>query len=525
MNLSNTLRMMGRNAALAPGSQGDETVLDILDSIDLEQYFQQDLPGPLKAARLKAPLNIVPRLLPVMQAYLRPEAFLRKYSNALPGHLQRFEDVVDPSLSIDQQASNLASLLTFFLMDYGLPMVFAPQIAQSRIRRLFEEDGDRVREQLLSLGSALPGNRTAEMGELMVELASSETIRGQPSADAFVAGLDRRTLDPAFLERWERFVDEFGFRCPREIDVATPRPGEQPSLLFEQLKCMSLALDAQKGGKSVFEEARAKREEAYRVLHELALQKGRLKARALARHFKVLITLGGHRETGKHYAIKVVDLFRKRVLEVAGTFLQAGRLDHAEQIFDLTVGDIDQALADATINLRVLAQERAAPINRIRKSHLVARVIDSRGKIYAPPRKEAAPGELAGVSISPGVVEGRVKVLHHADEKPLLPGEILVTRATDPGWTPLFIHAGGIVLEIGGALQHGAVVAREFGVPCVSGLTGATELLKDGQMVEVDGTNGIVRILEGDEALQPERHDPAQPRDGGQPKTAERAAH
>jgi pyruvate,water dikinase len=133
----------------------------------------------------------------------------------------------------------------------------------------------------------------------------------------------------------------------------------------------------------------------------------------------------------------------------------------------------------------------------------VARVIDSRGRIYTPPRKEAGPGELAGVSISPGVARGRVKVLRHADEKPLLPGEILVTRATDPGWTPLFIHAGGIVLEIGGALQHGAVVAREYGIPCVSGLTGATELLADGQLVEVDGTNGLVRALEEGGASQP----------------------
>jgi pyruvate,water dikinase len=283
--------------------------------------------------------------------------------------------------------------------------------------------------------------------------------------------------------------------------VATPRPNEQPALLFEQLKGMSLALEAQRGQKTVFEEAQSKREEAYQVLHELAQRKGKGKARALARHYKVLVTLGGYRETGKHYAIKVVDLFRKRVLEVAQTFVQAGRLDHLEQIFDLIVDDIDQTLVDTDLDLRALAQARRAPIDRIRKSHLVARVIDSRGRIYAPPRKESAAGELAGVSISPGVVRGRVKVLRHASEKPLLPGEILVARATDPGWTPLFIHAGGILLEIGGALQHGAVVAREYGIPCVSGLTGATELLRDGQLVEVDGTNGIVRILDQEDLL------------------------
>ena len=132
----------------------------------------------------------------------------------------------------------------------------------------------------------------------------------------------------------------------------------------------------------------------------------------------------------------------------------------------------------------------------MRKSKLAARILDSRGRIFYPPRKAAADGELSGVPISPGVVQGRVKVLQFANEKQLLPGEILVARATDPGWTPLFINAKGIILEIGGALQHGAVVAREYGVPCVSGLDNATQILRDGQLVEVDGSNGIVRLLE-----------------------------
>jgi phosphohistidine swiveling domain-containing protein len=162
--------------------------------------------------------------------------------------------------------------------------------------------------------------------------------------------------------------------------------------------------------------------------------------------------------------------------------------------------EVDQAgskaLADADLDLRALAQERTVLIDKIKKSPLVARVMDSRGKIYRPPRKAAQEGELAGVAISPGVVQGKVKVLHRAAGKPLLPGEILVTRATDPGWTPLFINAGGIILEIGGVLQYGAVVAREYGIPCVSGLDGATDKLRDGQMVEVDGSNGIVRILD-----------------------------
>ncbi len=232
------------------------------------------------------------------------------------------------------------------------------------------------------------------------------------------------------------------------------------------------------------------------MLYEIALQKGQRKAKSLEKYYKTWVIFGGYRETPKHYVIKVIDLFRRQALALARTFMTDGRLDNLEQIFDLTIADIDRARTDPTLDLRALAQEHTVLINKIRKSKLVARVIDSRGKIYYPPRSIATDGEMTGVPISPGVVQGRVKVFQYATEKQPLPGEILVARATDPGWTPLFINARGIILEIGGALQHGAVVAREYGIPCVSGLDGATTILKDGQLVEVDGSHGLVRILE-----------------------------
>ena len=121
--------------------------------------------------------------------------------------------------------------------------------------------------------------------------------------------------------------------------------------------------------------------------------------------------------------------------------------------------------------------------------------IDSRGKILRPPRKEAKEGELVGEPISPGIVQGKVKVLHEPDEKPVLPGEILVARATDPGWTPLFLNSAGIVLEVRGTLQHGALVAREYGKPCVAGIEHATSVLVDGQVVELDGAHGVIRLM------------------------------
>ena len=503
MNLSQSLQMQGPFGGLAPGSAGDESVLRTLDNIDLEQYLPAKRSLVQTLSTLKGPFKLLPLMLPVVTALRKPEAFLQRYQSALLKQLQRFEDVLDSNLSLHQQAANLTALLHFFFYEYGMPMVFASQIAQARIKKLFEDNLDEVSAQLLSLGTALPGNKTSEMGALLFDLATSDTLKAHTSTETFLRHLEQRTLAPEFLQQWDAFVAEYGARCPREIDVATPRPGEYPALLFEQLKSLAAAPDRSPGTASIFEGARRKREAAYDALHKLALQKGKHQARSLEKLYKTWMTLGAYRETPKHYVIKVIDLFRKRALQVADTFVQAARLDHRDQIFDLTIADIDAALADAALadaalDLRAIAAERTVLINQIKRNHLVARVLDSRGKIFYPPRKAMQAGELSGTPISAGVVTGKVKVLHSADEKPLLPGEILVTRATDPGWTPLFINAGGIILEIGGALQHGAVVAREYGLPCVSGLFGATEMLKDGQMVEVDGSNGIVRILDGD---------------------------
>ena len=123
-------------------------------------------------------------------------------------------------------------------------------------------------------------------------------------------------------------------------------------------------------------------------------------------------------------------------------------------------------------------------------------IIDSRGFIPTLPRKQVNENELVGTPVSPGTVIGPVKVLIRPDEKPILPGDILVTRATDPGWTTLFLNAGGVLLETGGTLQHGASVARESCKPCIVGIDQVTTVLEDGQMVELDGSSGIVTILD-----------------------------
>jgi pyruvate,water dikinase len=126
-------------------------------------------------------------------------------------------------------------------------------------------------------------------------------------------------------------------------------------------------------------------------------------------------------------------------------------------------------------------------------------IFDSRGKFFSPPKKESRnKNELIGETVSYGKIKGKAKVLRNVNEKDFFPGEILVTYATDPGWTPLIINSGGVVLEVGGMLQHGALVSREFNKPCVVGIDNVMNKIKDGNLIEVDAIEGVVRILDND---------------------------
>jgi hypothetical protein len=277
--------MMGmKNASLAPGNYGDPRVMAILDSINMKQYIGGKLPAKLKALRGKMMFSMLPMARSVLGAYLKPEQLLQRYQAALPQEIQRLETFSGAGLSLQTQAIELTGLLSFYYDDYGIPMILAAQFAQQRIQNLFKQDTSQLQDHLINLGISLPGNKTAEMGELMYALASSVEISRCDSAADFLTALERGTLSPDFVRRWEHFMTEFGMRCPAEIDPATPRPKEQPALFFEQLKNMSLVIQGRKTSRAFFEEARAKRDAAYQALYEIALQKGKRKAKALEKY-------------------------------------------------------------------------------------------------------------------------------------------------------------------------------------------------------------------------------------------------
>jgi len=290
-------------------------------------------------------------------------------------------------------------------------------------------------------------------------------------------------------------MEKYGFRGPSELDMASPRYRDMPLLLLQQVKSIMAVRDSDQNPEAVYERSQQERHEAYEKLSEYAHRKGWLASKEFEKLYRVIETFGGYRETHKYYLIQMIDLLRRRILAEAEKLVAAGRIDEPMQVFNMTIEDLDEALREPSMDLRSRMKKRMAYIEKLRGVKDFPHVIDSRGKILRPPRKPAKEGEFAGEAISAGVVRGIVKVLHTPDEKPVNPGDILVARATDPGWTPLFINAVAIVLEVGGMLQHGSLVAREYGKPCVAGIENITNLLRDGQVVEVDGGNGVIRLI------------------------------
>ncbi len=492
-NLSISLKMQGKKRVASLYRAMDALSAEILAQVDETEYVFKKLPPALKGIVFKAIRQNLGLGWDVLKGYLNPAQCRRRYLEAEAQLRKELAGEAEVELPLREFATRTIDRMMAYMIAFG-PLMAVAEIARSRIKHLFKDDDPEVRRKVVYLERALPNNITIEMGLAMHRLASLADIRECTSGKVFTTRLKARSFSAEFLKAWDMFIEAYGFRCPGEMDPATPRYYEQPAQLFEQLRLMNENTDGERNPQAVFDKAKAERGAAYEDLLQVAQKKGKRKAKAFKKHYNTLVELGGYRETPKYYFVLMTDMFRRRVLETAQPLIEAGRLDDLQQTFNLTLDDIEKGIADPRLDLRTLAEKNTRFLKKIQHIREFPRIIDSRGKILRPPKKEAGEGELVGEPISPGVIRGKVKVLHRPDEKPILPGDILVTQATDPGWTPLFINAGGIILEVGGLLQHGALVAREYGKPCVAGIENVTSILKDGQMVEMDGLGGIVRL-------------------------------
>ena len=357
-------------------------------------------------------------------------------------------------------------------------------LALSRLKRMFR--GDDYQDDFASLQMMVPSNPTVLMGKAQYELACLQEIQETASVEEFIASYQGRRYSDQCMKQWEAYLNRFGYRGFKEIDLETPRVKNQPEDLFLQLKEIRLE-DNQ------LLRAEEKKQKAIKRLRDEAAQRG--KQRKFDKQLEMYERLFGFREAPKDAVAFLMGSLHDSAIRLGQDWVKEGRLNAPEEIFDLHYDQIIEAMRDKDCDLEVLRKSNLAPYQSVAHVKRWPTNIDSRGKIRYPEiirHKD----QWIGEAISAGLVKGRAKVLRTPYEKTIEPGEILVTIATEPAWTPIFINAAGVVMEIGGVLQHGAIIAREYGIPCVSGIVNATEMIHDGDWIEIDGNNGTVRKLE-----------------------------
>jgi pyruvate,water dikinase len=293
------------------------------------------------------------------------------------------------------------------------------------------------------------------------------------------------------------YLDRYGMRCVGEIDIARPRWIERPSALVPMI-LGNIANFEPGAGKRRFEHGRrdaAQKEQA--LLAALrAAPDGEHKARDAKRMIDRIRTFIGYREYPKYSMMSRYLVYKQALLREAERLVQAGVLRDKQDIFYLALDELGEVARTNHVDDQLIRRRKDE--FRSYRALTPPRVLTSDGEIVAGAyrRGDAPHGALVGLAVSAGTVEGRARVIHDVADADLEPGDILVTAYTDPSWTPLFVAIKGLVTEVGGLMTHGAVIAREYGLPAVVGVQHAMRLIRDGQRIRVHGTEGYVELLD-----------------------------
>ncbi|MBI2906987.1 MAG: phosphoenolpyruvate synthase [Chloroflexi bacterium] len=465
------VRQSARGAARKLLARYWRTILPILARVASSVAFPA-------AARRRVTEKVVPRL-----AALREEAYAPRALGQQAEFVQRFT----------------RDGLREVFFPHLIPLVAGGMLCLKRAEALVHEWG--LDERLMTVArQGLPHNMTTTMDlelwalaqRLRADAASREALTtGGPPALAV------RYFEGALPETAQRgiaaFLARYGHRGLREIDIGVPRWKDDPAYLFGILQNYLALEDQEKAPDRHFaaQAAAGERAVAELVAQARRLPGGWLKAAMLGFFLRRYRQLGGLRETPKFYVVWMFEALRDMLLGAGRELTKLGRLDQPEDIFFLT---IDDQWNDGGLDLRKLVVDRRrayeTELHRRRPPH----VITSEGEAFYGEALAAGENMLAGTGVSPGVARGKARVVHNPAGARLEPGEILVAPSTDPAWTPLFLTAGGLIMEAGGMMSHGAIVAREYGIPAVVGIPEATNHIAPGQEVEVDGNQGLVRI-------------------------------
>lgn len=458
----------------------------------------------------KGELALVTKALPTVFALLR-NILYRDNGQAIDEINQFIETQVAENRKKLQFLSGVERIEQIqTILSTVLPAIFpkiAPYMGSALITyKLIEKLSKKWLGDATELGiisKSPPGNVTTEMGLALGDVA--DAVRNHPAVIDYLKHADDATfwgglknmpgssdVLPAFLH----FFTRYGMRETGEIDVTRPRWREIPTQLVPAILSQ---LDGMKPGQHRTDFLAGKKDAelaAEKLLNRLRQTPGgSFKARRMQRLIKVHRSFIGLREHPKYFIVQNLDIVKQALLEEAAKLTTAGVLTAPEEIYWFSLQEIKEIMVTQRIDRDRLTLRK----EKFRRDAKLTppRAITSEGEIItAKPGAQVPPGALAGSPVSAGSVEGRARVILKLEEATMNKGDILVAPYTDPGWTPLFPLAAGLVTEVGGLMTHGAVVAREYGIPAVVGVDNATKEIKDGQRIRVDGTQGFVEVLD-----------------------------
>jgi pyruvate,water dikinase len=354
-----------------------------------------------------------------------------------------------------------------------------------------------------TLTKSVPDNVTSEMGLALLDVA--DVIRPHPDVVAFLQHVE----DESFLDELVKleggreardairaWLDKYGMRGVGEIDITRPRWSERPTVLVPVILGHIRNFEPGAGERRIEQG----RQEAWNKEQELlerlrALPDGERKAEETKRMIDRVRTFIGYREYPKYGMVSRYFVYKQALLEEAERLVQAHVLGEKEDIFYLRFQELHDVVRINRVDDQLIRERKDA--FRSYQALTPPRVLTSEGEALsgAYRRDDLPAGALVGLPVSAGTIEGRARVILDMAEADLEAGDILVTAYSDPSWTPLFVAIKGLVTEVGGLMTHGAVIAREYGLPAVVGVEHATRLIRDGQRIRVHGTDGYVEIL------------------------------
>lgn len=354
-----------------------------------------------------------------------------------------------------------------------------------------------------TLSQSVPNNITSEMGLALLDVA--DVIRPYPEVIDYLQNIK----DDNFLDELVKFdggqetqdaiiayLSKYGMRCPGEIDITKTRWSEKPTTLVPVILSNIKNFEPNASNRKFEQGRRVALKKEQELLDRLKqLPDGEQKAKETKRMIDLIRNFIGFREYPKYGMVNRYFVYKQAILKEAEQLLQEGVIHEKEDIYYLTFEELHEVVRTNKLDYQIISKRKDE--YKLYEKLTPPRVITSDGEIIVGEyKRENLPAEaIVGLPVSSGVIEGRARVILNMEDADLEDGDILVTLFTDPSWTPLFVSIKGLVTEVGGLMTHGAVIAREYGLPAVVGVENATKLIRDGQRIRVHGTEGYIEIL------------------------------